>query len=316
MKNYSEKRLVELLSLYDGDIMDSFEVTDFIEDARASLSGSSDYGLLSGIRNAGMLGEAAALNFAFYVAANKDVKGDILDFSQRSRFLAFVVRKHEIDQNPEFSAPDLTNYGEYLLELMATSRTDLIEPMREIALEVVTSGRYAPPEGTTGYFGAPTKLGVFALEMLAIMRGEVIDWESFHVPPDRFWLDCARIGLPEPDPVKAAEWGLQLCDAHMATLQADKDNPDMSEFEGFEMVNEAHHLWPISVYAFLRSRTQMGLATAEIDHPLMRTSFAILKDWTVPAGSWQAAPWFVEIIDKIQQIEPTLEPALELVRNG
>lgn len=213
--------------------------------------------------------------------------------------------------------PELSDYGEYLLELMATSRVELIEPTREIAMGVVTSGRYAPSSSTsTGYFGSPAKLGVFALEMLAVMRDEVIDWESFHIPPDRSWLDCARIGLPEPDPVKAAEWGLQLCDAHMATLQADKDNPDMSWFQGFKMVNEAHHLWPVSVYAFIRARAQMGLATAEIDHPLMRTSFAILQDWTVPAGSWQAQPWFTEIVDRIQQIEPALEPALELVRNG
>ncbi|TRW92127.1 hypothetical protein FNJ84_21215 [Paracoccus sp. M683] len=262
-------------------------------------------------------GDDALLNFSYWVAASRKLRGEVLDFSQRSRFLGFAVEKNDFDRKLHRKPPRLSDYGEYLLELMATSRADLIEPTREIAMGVVTSGRFVPssPE-STGYFGSPAKLSVFALEMLAVMRGEVIDWESFHIPPDRFWLDCARIGLPEPDPVKAAEWGGQLCDAHMATLQADKDNPDMSWFQGFEMVNEAHHLWPISVYAFIRARARLGLATAEIDHPLMRTSFAILKDWTVPAGSWQAQPWFTEIIDRIQQIEPALEPALDLVRNG
>lgn len=318
MKSYDERRLIRLLEIYEGDFYSTIGVEDLIADALDGLEGGSDYGPLSGISSvANAASTDSLLNFAYYVAAAKEVKGDVLDFSQRSRFLGFAVEKYEFDQEPQYLAPGLAQYGECLLELMATSRADLIEPLRQIAMGVVTSGRYAPSSPTsTGHFIVPAKLGVFALEMLAVMRGEVIDWESFYVPPDRFWLDCARIGLPEPDPVKAADWGLQLCDAHMATLQSDKDNPDKSWDQGFEMENEAHHLWPISVYAFLRARAQMGLETAEIDHPLMRTSFAILKDWTVPAGSWQAQPWFIDILDKIQAIEPTLEPALKLVRNG
>lgn len=43
------------------------------------------------------------------------------------------------------------------------------------------SGRYAPPTGTTGYFNVPSKLGVFVLEMLALVRGETINWQSLHI---------------------------------------------------------------------------------------------------------------------------------------
>ncbi|WP_139212339.1 hypothetical protein [Jannaschia pohangensis] len=227
-----------------------------------------------------------------------------------------MMSAEEVDfnANPDFLTPYLDTYGETLLQLVATGRDDLAEATEEIARRVLATGRYAKPADSGGYFGAPAKLGVFALEMLAARRGETIDWESFHVPPDRFWRDCARIGLTEPDPVKAAEWAAQLCDAHMQTLRTDRDGMSTTPFEGKEINQQAHFLWPITTHAFLRLRAGQGLETAPVDHPLMRTSFEVLRGWHVPVGAWQPEPWFAEILDKTVAIAPTLGPRLEIIR--
>ncbi|KYB45578.1 hypothetical protein AB664_06660 [Brucella anthropi] len=84
-------------------------------------------------------------------------------------------------------------------------------------------GAYVPPAGTTSYFTVPSKLGVFGLEMIATVRGETINSQSYHIPPDPLWLDCARIGLIVPVPIRAVDWARRLCDSHMLALQTDKE---------------------------------------------------------------------------------------------
>ena len=149
---------------------------------------------------------------------------------------------------------------------------------------------------------------------MAATRNETIDWQSFHVPPARFWFDCARTGVTEPDPDKAAQWGHDLCEAHLRTVARDTENGTMTPSTGHEIIQQAHFLWPITVHAFLRLRARLGLQTSEIDHPLVRTSFSILRNWSVPAGAWPTEPWLTEILDKTVTVAPSLEAQVDLIR--
>lgn len=315
MTTYSEKQLIKRLALYRGDYHQSLGLEDMIEDAERIFADGSDYGPLAGLDKVadGLVIECMS-NFGLGMMERHETDGILLDLSQRCRFFSFVVEKKFFDEDPNFVTPALSPYGEWMLQFIATGRTDLQQRLEAIVLSVVKSGRYASPAGTTGYFTAPSKLGVFALEMLAAGRGETINWESFHIPPDPFWLDCARIGLIEPDPVRAADWARRLCDAHMKTLQTDKDNFVFNASTGHEIELEAHFLWPIAVHAFLRLRGQLGLETGEIDHRLMQTPFALLRDWNMPAGSWQAEPWYSDILARTLAEAPSLQADLDLIR--
>ncbi|PJI84222.1 hypothetical protein BC777_3904 [Yoonia maricola] len=316
MAEYNEGNLRESLSLWDGyphDDASFFERR--LRRIDRALSGGSDYGPLSAHSRFGKsLGLGFLCRFGYHIMASQTVENASLDASQRVVFLGQAAEFQEFSTLEQYVTPSLEYYGETLLQLMATSRADLLAATEEIALSVLRSGRYAPPEGTTGYFTQPSKIGVFALEMLAQARGETIDWESFHVPPDRFWLDVARIGLNEPDPAKAAEWAQELCEAHMRTLATDVENGTMGSSTGHEIRREAHFLWPITTVAFLRMRAGLGHRTDPVDHPLMRTSFQVLHDWQVPAGSWPGAPWWAEVLNKTQTIAPGLAPQIGLIR--
>ncbi|SFJ15707.1 hypothetical protein [Jannaschia pohangensis] len=314
MAEYPEGLLRDDLSLYDQPVMGAASVTLAIEDIAYFMDGNGDMSPLSGVLIAQSIYNAAMNHFGYWILASREPRAAALDLAQRIKFLMMSAEEVEFNANPDFLTPYLDTYGETLLQLVATGRDDLAGATEEIARRVLATGRYAKPADSGGYFGAPAKLGVFALEMLAARRGETIDWESFHVPPDRFWRDCARIGLTEPDPVKAAEWATQLCDAHMQTLRTDRDGMSTTPFEGKEINQQAHFLWPITTHAFLRLRAGQGLETAPVDHPLMRTSFEVLRGWHVPAGAWQPEPWFAEILDKTVAIAPTLGPRLEIIR--
>jgi len=314
MAELYEGDLLEALSLYDWDYSNSPSVKRAIRSMNYYLDGNGDYGPISGLNSADGIVHVTLYHFAYWVMAAREPRAPMLDLAQRMQFLAQVGRKFRFDENPQHLTPSLPEYGETILQLIATGRDDLLGPTEQIALGVLQSGRYVKREGTGGFFIQPSKIGVFALEALAATRNETIDWESFHVPPDRFWLDCARVGVTEPDPAKAAQWGHDLCEAHLNTLQRDVDNGTMTAATGHEINAEAHFLWPITVHAFLRLRAQLGLQTAEIDHPLMRTSFAIMRDWTMPAGAWQIEPWFTEILDKTVSAAPSLTPQVDLIR--
>lgn len=315
MKELDEKRLKRSMSLYDLEFKDSITFEDVSEGIPRAFSGHVD---AAGLRSVPRICRSVVINdmthFGYWILEKQDVRPAALDRAQRAWFLGISAERHLINASATHLAPGLEYMGELLLSLLATGRTPLIGPAEENARAILQSGRYAPTEGTTGYFTKPAKIGVFALEMLAAMRGETIDWESFHVPPDRFWLDCARIGLTEPDPAKAAEWATQLCEAHLQTLQTDKDNFSFDPSTGHEIDMEAHFLWPITVIAFLRLRAAQGLQTGEIDHPLMRTSFDILHGWSLPAGAWTPEPWFVDFLDKVEGAAPDISDSIKEIR--
>lgn len=321
METYPEDQIRDWLSLYSDPPASTLTVQDAIEDFEYYLSDdyqrSPDGSItpLGAVDVAARTGQVCLSHFAYWILQSGDVRSDDLDLAQRLRFLGDRARLAQFEGNPNHLTPRLAEYGETLLQLLATGRTALVAPTERIALSVLQSGRYAAPEGSSGYFSAPAKIGVFALEMLAATRNETIEWETFHVPADRFWLDCARIGVTEPDPDKGADWARALCDAHMAALQSDLENGSMNAAPGQEIQQAAHFLWPITVFAFLRLRARLGFATAEIDHPLMRTSFAALRDWDVPVGrAITIAPWYAGILDKVETATPELSDALTVIR--
>lgn len=315
MAGYDEAKLMDALSVWGGPPTELRSFKRNVRRANRNLDGGGDFGPLASLeRVCRSISEQYVAGFGYQILSDGRGDGGRLDAAQRILLLGQSAEWKEFLDNPDYITPSLPAYGEALLQLIATNRTALIAPTEQIALDVLKSGRYEAPEGTTGYFIKPSKLGVFALEMLAAMRGETIDWESFHVPPDRFWLDCARVGLTEPDPGKAAEWAKQLCDAHMQTLQTDKENFDYDPSTGHEIDFEAHFLWPITVHAFLRLRAQLGLQTGGFDHPLMNTSFSVLKGWDMPAGAWLAETWFTEILDKVVSVAPDLKANVDLIR--
>ncbi|WP_252944873.1 hypothetical protein [Oceanicola sp. 502str15] len=310
----SETPVKESLSLYDGDVLTYPSVQDGIEDMEYYLDGNGDYHPVAGLSSGRALVTAPLSHFGYWVIERQEARAASLDLSQRIQFLLHVGEHFLFESNPRQLTPPLAGYGETLLQLIATGRDDLRAPTEEIALAVLQSGRYEPPEGSTGYFTRPSRIGVFALEALAAARGEAIDWESFHVPPDRFWLDAARIGLTETDPARAAEWARELCDAQLQTLQTDQENFSTDVSSGHEISQEAHFLWPIAAISFLRLRDSLGLETAPVEHPLMETSFRGLQSWVVPPGSWPGAPWYSEILDKTAAAAPELAPRLKVIR--
>jgi len=320
MDTFSEDRVRDWLSLYAERPLEGPSVTDALEDFDYYLSDEYQQG------GEGLIDPYAAVDvfesaesaardhFAYWVMQGAEIRAPYLDLAQRLRHLRMQAVLVSFEANPDHLTPRLSGYGEALLELVATGRSDLVTVTEEVALRVLRSGRYKQPAGSSGYFSAPAKLGVFALEMLAALRGETIAWETFHVPPDRFWLDCARVGLTEPDPDKAAQWARELCDAHMQTLQTDLENGALGAGPGQEIEQAAHFLWPITTVTYLRLRRQLGLSTAEVDHPLMRTSFAILRDWSVPNGDLSIAPWYPDILARVRASAPDLAGALDVIR--
>ncbi|WP_373634892.1 hypothetical protein [Yoonia sp. SS1-5] len=314
MGEYGETQIVAGLALYRSDPFTSINFEDALEDTHYFMDGNGDMSPLEGALQMKGLIVPFLGHFGYWVATAGQVKTAELDVAQRAAFFEKAVTHTLFQSNPSHVTPSLPQYGETLLQLIATGRADLLAATEQIALSVLKSGRYAPPEGTTGYFSQPSKVGVFALEMLAQQRDETVDWESFHVPPDRFWLDAARLGLNDPDPQKGAEWARELCAAHMRTLATDVENGSMDASTGHEIREEAHFLWPITTIAFLRMRASLGHQTGPVDHPLMRTSFQVLHDWQVPAGSWPGAPWWTDILDRTAAIAPALTPQIALVR--
>lgn len=314
MSDYSEDKIKDWLSLYDDDIFSLPSVEDAFGDFDYYVSDESDVTPLGAVDAFRPVENACLSHFGYWILQAKEVRAASLDIAQRVRFLRDNARVLSFESNPNHLTPSLANYGETLLQLLATSRLELVTPTEQLALRVLKSGRYKAPDGAGGYFSAPARVGVFALEMLAAARGEAIEWETFHVPPDRFWLDCARVGLTEPDPTKAAEWARELCDAHMRTLRSDLENGALNAAPGQEIEEAAHFLWPISTVAFLRMRARLGLSTAEVDHPLMRTSFAVLHDWAIPGDAWPGAPWYADVLAKIDDAAPELSPSLAPIR--
>ena len=237
-----------------------------------------------------------------------------LDASQRCRYFAFSMKKMHIDDRST-STPFPWDWGAYLLELMSVVERPLANPFHLLASETLSSGGFSfDKRGEPVRRSSDQKLLPFALEMQAATQGETIDWDSFGIPADRFWLDCARRGLTEPDPARAAQWVHDLCDAHQAAANTQGDTGGTDVLTGNEIDEPSHFLWPITVHAFIRLRRQIGLPDPEsVDHPLLRTSFAPLLDTAPGPERWQAEPWFTDIVDICTAQIPALQDAKDLV---
>ncbi len=211
-------------------------------------------------------------------------------------------------------APSLFEVGENLLELLATGRTSLSQHYHDLLMSILKAGYWSSDKDKHGPYSMPQKLGVFALEMLAATRNETIDWDSYGIPADRFWLECARTGLTETHLLKVAEWMTSLCDAHVQSSNVAGDSGGTDVLEGHEIDDPTHFLWPITVHAFIKLRLQMDLdIPQEIDHPLMRTSFAPFAGRGFGQKTWKTEPWFVEVFDIAAALETELNEIRLLV---
>lgn len=251
--------------------------------------------------------------FAYRVMARQEWDMSALDASQRLCFASVAIEGITHFKEPQLE-PSLFDWGEVLLEWLGTGRQSFVDYLAPMFLRVVTDGYYTRKVEERGDFSHPQKLGVFALEMLAATRNETIDWDSYKIPTDRFWLECARTGLTEPDVDKCAQWMRDLCEEHMKAANVDGDTGGTDVFLGHEIDDSTHFLWPITVHAFIKLRRQLELPIPEeIDHPLMRTSFAPFGERTFDQKLWTPEPWFVEIFEIAEGLEPDLAQIRELV---
>jgi len=251
--------------------------------------------------------------FAYRLMAHQEWDMEALDASQRLLMVSIALEGITALKTPRLE-PSLYRWGEVLLEWLASGRQSFVDYMSPLFLKFVTDGYYTRKVDERGDFSSPQKLGVFALEMLAATRNETIDWESYKIPADRFWLECARTGLTEPDVNKCADWIKALCDEHMKAANADGDNGGTDVLSGQELDEPTHFLWPITVHAFIKLRQKLGLAIPhDIDHPLMRTSFAPFVDRNHTEKLWRPEPWFIELFSIAEGLEPDLHQVNDLV---
>lgn len=251
--------------------------------------------------------------FAYRVMARQEWDMSALDASQRLLFASVAIEGITHFKEPKLE-PSLFQWGEVLLEWIGTGRQSFVDYMAPMFLRVVTDGYYTRKVEERGDFSHPQKLGVFALEMLAATRNETIDWDSYKIPTDRFWLECARTGLTEPDVDKCAQWMRDLCEEHMKAANVDGDTGGTDVLLGHEIDDPTHFLWPITVHAFIKLRRGLGLPIPEeVDHPLMRTSFASFAERSFDQKLWTPEPWFIEIFEIAESLEPDLAHIRDLV---
>ena len=237
-----------------------------------------------------------------------------LNASQRIAYFSHALEWNRIESG-DVSIPFTWDWAAFWLELQATGNATLAQPFHQICDNCLKAGRFVNrSNGQQRSFSADQKLLPFALEMQAATQDGTIDWDSFGIPADRFWLDCARRGLTEPDPARAAQWVHDLCDAHQAAANTQGDTGGTDVLAGNEIDEPSHFLWPITVHAFIRLRRQIGLPDPDsVDHPLLRTSFAPLLDTISGPERWQAEPWFSDIVDICTAQIPALQDAKDLV---
>ncbi len=244
---------------------------------------------------------------------------DHLDWLSLNAAQRIDLYKHALQfamvQQGKMESPLPLEWGAFWLELHATQVPEFAQHFHVLCEQCLKTGKFVTLiHGDQRSFSSDQKLLVFALEMHAATQDETIDWDSFGIPADRFWLDCARRGLTEPDTALAAQWVKDLCDAHMEAANTKGDTGGTDVLLGNEIDQEAHFLWPITVHAFLRLRRGLRLPDPDpIDHPLLRTSFAPLLNTKPGPERWNAEPWFVEIVETTLRELPELEAAKNLV---
>ena len=251
--------------------------------------------------------------FAYRVMARQEWDWEALDAAQRAHHLKLSVEAAEV-LNDGLPRPMLFHIGESILELLATGRQSLLDDYVPKAMEMLTGGYWMPAERRA--FSSDQKLIVFALEMLVAMKGETIDWDSYQIPTDRFWLECARTGLTDPDVDRCRQWMHDLCEAHVAASNVAGDSGGTDVLRGHEIDDPTHFLWPITVHAFIKLRRKLELPVPtpeEVDHPLMRTSFAPFADQDFDKKIWQAEPWFKEAFEIAVSLDGSLESVRELL---
>ena len=172
--------------------------------------------------------------------------------------------------------------GQLLLPNLAYANEAVLDKVWELGLTAVTGPnfhRFIPDpkilEGIDMEY-APQQLIVLTMGLLAARHDQEIDWNSYHIPADRFYVDFVREGVFNEDLEKYDQWMKAACDKHLDIVSLDID--DEPRNFGHELGKEIFWLWPLEIRAVERFRRERGLPTPEIDHPLMRTKLAAITE--------------------------------------
>lgn len=169
------------------------------------------------------------------------------------------------------SFDDLDGITHVMFCAIATGQLSLIEPFHQ-AVFFGLNGGYGVGDGHNLPIGTTLRYAAFGLTIIGDWLGKPLDLDKHALPRDPAWGQLAA-HWREPDPEKLLPILLDACDTHVERIALNSREVDSGNFE-FGSPFEA--VYPAEILAIKNLRHSLGLETPFIDHPLMKSPYAML----------------------------------------
>ncbi|HGM5579435.1 TPA: hypothetical protein ACKP22_001093 [Pseudomonas putida] len=165
----------------------------------------------------------------------------------------------------------LDDFSHKMLCLLACGQYPLIEPCYTELIIGLRDG-YGIQDGHDLPIGTTLRYAAFGLTIIGDWLGKPLDLDKHALPRDPAWGQLVA-HWREPDPEKLLPILLDACDTHVERIALNSREVDSGNFE-FGSPFEA--VYPAEILAIKNLRLSLGLKTPFIDHPLMKSPYAML----------------------------------------
>ncbi|WP_295483608.1 hypothetical protein [uncultured Pseudomonas sp.] len=166
---------------------------------------------------------------------------------------------------------DLDGLTQVMMCGLATGQLGLIEPFHQTVFAGLNGG-YGIRDGHNLPIGTTLRYAAFGLTIIGDWLGKPLDLDKHALPRDPAWGQLVA-HWREPDPEKLLPILLDACDTHVERIALNSRELDSGNFE-FGSPFEA--VYPAEILAIKNLRLSLGLQTPFIDHPLMKSPYAML----------------------------------------
>lgn len=154
---------------------------------------------------------------------------------------------------------------------LAIGQLDMIVPFHRAVITGLENG-YGVRDGHDLPIGTTLRYAAFGLTIIGDWLGKPLDLDKHALPRDPAWGQLVA-HWREPDPEKLLPILLDACDTHVERIALNSREVDSGNFE-FGSPFEA--VYPAEILAIKNLRHSLGLETPFIDHPLMKSPYAML----------------------------------------
>ncbi|WP_295483613.1 hypothetical protein [uncultured Pseudomonas sp.] len=166
---------------------------------------------------------------------------------------------------------DLDGITQQMFCTLAIGQLNMIVPFYQAVITGLENG-YGVRDGHNLPIGTTLRYAAFGLTIIGDWLGKPLDLDKHALPRDPAWGQLVA-HWREPDPEKLLPILLDACDTHVERIALTSRELDSGNFE-FGSPFEA--VYPAEILAIKNLRLSLGLQTPFIDHPLMKSPYAML----------------------------------------